>query len=848
MHHLLFRPGVAVSLIGLILLLTQSGCKKEEPFDHPVVFTGDIMNVTTTGALFFGKITDQGNGIIDHGFVWDYHEDPVIGKAYQVSLGPLESEVFSKDAKAAFIKNRTYYVRAYASDSRYTVYGRTAKFISLGGLAPKITEFHPKEGTWNDTLIIRGNNFSRMLDENLVKLGSITLNCIYASDTLLKAVVPTTIHAISSSLTLTVYGNTSSVGQPFVLLPPQILEITPDEGTIAQIVTLKGKNFHPQTTVFFDNRQVEIVKASWNEITFKIPYLLGEKDVKIRVNVMNQNSSDNFVFRFRGPVITGLSSTTGKWEDWIVIYGRNLPHQNIEVYFNEYTLAWGVSHKSKDSIRVMVPRHLTNYSNHIFIHDKTHWSHHPPVKSEMTFELIKPVITRIEPDRGTFNDEIVIYGSHFHPSTDFNQVMIGNAEARILMHTGNMMKIKVPVALEELNAKVSVLIHDYTATSSGLFYLDPPRIDKIEHLWFTRSHPIKIIGSGFNPDYFYNKVWVGNERLSVEVKNTGLLHVHQIYSNEPIETPQTLKVEIGGKTIQWPEQVRFYEPWIFQYYEYFMSSRDVGFSVGDRHFQSGHWYSYDFFEIVAGTGNRIKRAPLPVKNASYDYLRTSTFTTASKGYIFHPEGFFSYDPQSDKWTRLNDFPGSFTAESFAFNAGENGYIMTVSTTNPTRQVWRYNETGDSWSRVADFPAAGTLRGISFTMHGKGYLGLVLGANVNKLWEYDPVSNSWTEKVDLSGVMGYQLYVDRTVFVMDNFVYIAGGRKPDEFATTNNYYRYDPVSNVCTMLAGLPYDNYGSFGYSHLGKGYITGGEGRWHSPGIYIFDPLKLPPALMPNK
>ena len=56
------------------------------------------------------------------------------------------------------------------------VYGTDVEFISLGSKSPKIFSFEPVTGSWGDTIVIYGTNFSFVKDENIVKLGSIEAN------------------------------------------------------------------------------------------------------------------------------------------------------------------------------------------------------------------------------------------------------------------------------------------------------------------------------------------------------------------------------------------------------------------------------------------------------------------------------------------------------------------------------------------------------------------------------------------------------------------------------------------------------------------------------------------------
>src|SRR5881392_3149286 len=62
---------------------------------------------------------------------------------------------------------------------------------------------------------------------------------------------------------------------------------------------------------------------------------------------------------------------------------------------------------------------------------------------------------------------------------------------------------------------------------------------------------------------------------------------------------------------------------------------------------------------------------------------------------------------------------------------------------------------DKWTQKANFPGGfGRYGSIGFSIDDKGYMGtgydFYLG-HQKDLWEYDPVTDAWTQKADLGGV-------------------------------------------------------------------------------------------------
>ncbi len=95
-----------------ILLIFIFGCE-ENKFTIPLVQTGDVIEIDSSGVTFHGKIMNQGSDtIIDHGFVLDLTSSPTIESAYLKSLENNSKSVFSSTITAAFLKNQKYFVRA----------------------------------------------------------------------------------------------------------------------------------------------------------------------------------------------------------------------------------------------------------------------------------------------------------------------------------------------------------------------------------------------------------------------------------------------------------------------------------------------------------------------------------------------------------------------------------------------------------------------------------------------------------------------------------------------------------------------------------------------------------------
>ncbi len=163
-----------------------------------------------------------------------------------------------------------------------------------------------------------------------------------------------------------------------------------------------------------------------------------------------------------------------------------------------------------------------------------------------------------------------------------------------------------------------------------------------------------------------------------------------------------------------------------------------------------------------------------------------SFSIGSKGYLGTGFGltkdFWEYDPSTNTWTQKADFGGAARAGAFGFSIGSKGYIGTGiirSASNPgtTKDFWKYDPVANTWTQKADF--GGTARGqdVGFSIGSRGYIGTGFSGysstnlvGTKDFWEYDPSTNTWTQKADFGGATR----VDAVGFSIGSKGYIGAG--------------------------------------------------------------------------
>jgi N-acetylneuraminic acid mutarotase len=126
---------------------------------------------------------------------------------------------------------------------------------------------------------------------------------------------------------------------------------------------------------------------------------------------------------------------------------------------------------------------------------------------------------------------------------------------------------------------------------------------------------------------------------------------------------------------------------------------------------------------------------------------------------------------------------------------------------------------------------------------KGYVacGHYAGAGVDHLkdmWEYNPLTNTWTQRQDFPGVKRRWL----TGFTINNKCYVGLGIyfSGASYTYYNDFYEFDPALNTWTAKAMFPGAARGSaFSFVLNGKGYVGGGSA---ASGIlndlWVYDPV----------
>lgn len=290
-----------VFFVTIILSISILGCEEQAEFkqqNYPIIQTNQVTEIDKSGAVFSGEFLQDGiNKTIDHGFVWSRDQKPTLSN-FKLSLGSDVQSMVTAMVKYDLIENMVYYVRAYATTVKDTVYGNSVQFKSLGSSYPVINSINPTEGIDGDTLTIEGENFWTLQSFNFVSIGAIGAKIIKATNTQLKVIVPNMPSAKPYEINVSTNRKSTTSSVSFAVQNPVITSFTPVSGKAGTTVTIIGDYFSKDfTSLYLNGLRCIILQQSRHALVVQTPlypYVFGDAKFTVGVNGKSSVSEMNF--------------------------------------------------------------------------------------------------------------------------------------------------------------------------------------------------------------------------------------------------------------------------------------------------------------------------------------------------------------------------------------------------------------------------------------------------------------------------------------------------------------------------------------------------------------------------
>jgi N-acetylneuraminic acid mutarotase len=225
--------------------------------------------------------------------------------------------------------------------------------------------------------------------------------------------------------------------------------------------------------------------------------------------------------------------------------------------------------------------------------------------------------------------------------------------------------------------------------------------------------------------------------------------------------------------------------------------------IGLGHINSGVDVEYeDFWKYDPASDSWSQIANYPEGRCYH----AASFTIGSKAYVgsgrlesgAYSKKFFCYDPQTNSWTPIADLPGAARRGAVAFTVGEFGYVGTGQLTGGfSADFYRYNPVLNQWNAIAIFPGLPRTSSVAFSIGEFGYVGTgqTSQGSRNDFYQYRPDLNQWV----LKAPVGPTNRQEATGFALNGKGYIGTG---DDFSSGNNFsdfWEYDPFLNTWLQI-------------------------------------------------
>jgi N-acetylneuraminic acid mutarotase len=176
------------------------------------------------------------------------------------------------------------------------------------------------------------------------------------------------------------------------------------------------------------------------------------------------------------------------------------------------------------------------------------------------------------------------------------------------------------------------------------------------------------------------------------------------------------------------------------------------------------------------------------------------------------------------WSAIAPFGGGAVGEARAFSIGNYGYIGAA-----TQTLWQYDPVSDIWTQMASMPGVARPSAAGFSIGTKGYFGT--GGALNDFYEYDQPTNSWTQKANFGG----SAREGALGIAISGKGYIGTGGG----SYLNDWWEYDPATNSWTQKANLAGPGrYHGGAFAINDKGYVcTGFNGNFYND-LWEYDPV----------
>ncbi|MFB1019188.1 MAG: kelch repeat-containing protein [Flavobacteriales bacterium] len=214
-----------------------------------------------------------------------------------------------------------------------------------------------------------------------------------------------------------------------------------------------------------------------------------------------------------------------------------------------------------------------------------------------------------------------------------------------------------------------------------------------------------------------------------------------------------------------------------------------------------------------------------------------TFSIGTDGYVLagqnengsYVNDFYKYDTTTDSWTQLPNFPGYPRGYAYGIEHNGKAYVgfgnSNAFDIGPLDDLWEYDPLTEAWTELASCPCGGRLHPAMLEAGGKIFVGLGNNdsGNQDDWWAYDIATDTWAQKADFIAEKRHHPYF----FSIDDIAYVGFGHGASIY---NDFYKYEPLTDTWTQVSSIPAQGrVAGTQFAYNGKGYALSGDGENHS-------------------
>lgn len=219
-----------------------------------------------------------------------------------------------------------------------------------------------------------------------------------------------------------------------------------------------------------------------------------------------------------------------------------------------------------------------------------------------------------------------------------------------------------------------------------------------------------------------------------------------------------------------------------------------------------------------------------------------------------PPGFIAWVKGNDIPIR-DEIPGDIPFGRYApfgFTINSKGYlggginITGFGTAEDGRDFWEFDPVTNTWSQKADYPGSPLMFTANFVIGSKAYVctGSTTTSPIysKENWQYDQLTNTWTRKADFAGVE----HTKCTAFTSAAKGYLGLGTAITQNTSfgTKDWWQYDPIADAWTRKSDFPGGKReGAAGFVIDDKGYVCSGYFRSNGSDTWYNDLWKYNPS-----